>query len=157
MSHEPRDSPPVHLFWPTTPQTPGYRLHADDRELFDSYFNLLHRLRLFGTRQQRRSRKSHPSCLALLDPFPVCCIDQIDLFIPYFFQLFNEGLHVSIFCLREDVMNGKSPAFFSRSAMSPAGSPDGLWTECCGRRNCWQLRQRSHPGNPNGWRLPDGS
>lgn len=105
-------APPVHLFWPTTPQTPGYRLHADDRELFDSYFNLLHRLRLFGTRQQRRSRKSHPSCLALLDPFPVCCIDQIDLFIPYFFQLFNEGLHVSIFCLREDVMNGKCPAFF---------------------------------------------
>ena len=51
-------------------------------------------------------------CLALHDPFIVCCIDQIDLFISHFFQLFNEGLHVSVFCLREDVMNSKCPAFF---------------------------------------------
>ena len=47
-----------------------------------------------------------------MDPFSVCRIDQIDLFISHIFQLFYKGLHVSIFCLGEDVMNGKCPAFF---------------------------------------------
>ena len=66
--------------------------------------------RLLNTRQQCRAAQRHPRSLELRHVFAVGGVDQLHTLIAHVPELPDKRLHVAVFRLGEDVVDGKGAA-----------------------------------------------